>query len=34
MRFLARSWNYRTRSLWVWVPLWALGILVIGGFLS
>ncbi|MCD2324996.1 hypothetical protein LQ953_13310 [Sphingomonas sp. IC-56] len=30
---LTRLWNYRTSSLWVWVPLWAFAILLLGGFL-
>lgn len=33
MRFLYRTWNWRTNSLWVWIPLWAFGFLLIGGFL-
>lgn len=30
---LTRLWNYRTSSLWVWVPLWVFAILLLGGFL-
>ncbi len=33
LRLLSRIWNYRTDSLWVWVPLWAFALLLFGGFL-
>lgn len=34
LRRMRRLWDYETGSLWVWVPLWALAILLFGGFLS
>ena len=30
---LKRLWNYETNSLWVWRPLRAFALLLIGGFL-
>lgn len=30
---LRRAWNWETNSLWVWVPLWAFAVLLIGSLL-
>lgn len=30
---MRRLWNWRTGSLWVWVPLWLFAALLWGGFL-
>jgi hypothetical protein len=33
LRFLSRLWNYKSDSLWIWVPIWIFGFLVFGCFL-
>lgn len=31
---LRRAWNWETDSLWVWVPIWAISLILWGGFLA
>lgn len=33
-RWFSKAWNYRTGSLWVWIPLFAFAVLLWGGFLQ